>query len=355
LSHGNVQRFFQFLVDSGAPEQKTIIFCARDSHADDVAATMNNLYVDWCQKQNRQPLASFAFKCTAAEGKDNLPELRGASRSHFIAPTVELLTTGVDVPCLQNIVFFKYVRSPISFYQMIGRGTRLDPPTGKLMFRIYDYTNATDLFGRTFITKKPRESGGGGGTEPPLQIIVEGFDVRVSPAGHFILTNVDGRAVPVTIEEYKERLAKRLVEEIKTITEFRACWISPKWRREILGRLPDAGRSPILIQRLDEMEDFDLFDVLGELGYGLLPKTRIQRTEAFYYKHRPWLSSLRLQACNTLSALVKVFSHSGTDGLESSAIFHTPEIAKAGGLKALRILGKPSEILKETKLRIFAA
>ena len=119
--------------------------------------------------------------------------------------------------------------------------------------------------------------------------------------------------------------------------------------------MPDAGRSPILIQRLEEMNDFDLFDVLGELGYGLLPKTRIQRTEAFYYKHQPWLSNFPLQNCNTLTALVNVFSNSGTDGLESPAIFHTPEIAKAGGLKALRIIGKPSEILNETKLRIFAA
>jgi len=151
------QDLFQYFVDNGTPEQKTIIFCARDRHADDVAATMNNLYVDWCKKQGKQPLETFAFKCTAAGGKDYLAELRGASRSHFIATTVDLLTTGVDVPCLQNIVFFKYVRSPIGFYQMIGRGTRLDPPTGKLMFRIYDYTNATDLFGRTFITRKPRE------------------------------------------------------------------------------------------------------------------------------------------------------------------------------------------------------
>lgn len=51
----------------------------------------------------------------------------------------------MDVPRVRNIVFFKYVRSPIAFYQMIGRGTRLYPPDGKLMFRVYDYTNATRL------------------------------------------------------------------------------------------------------------------------------------------------------------------------------------------------------------------
>jgi len=49
---------------------------------------------------------------------------------------------------------FKYVRSPISFYQMIGRGTRLDPGSDKLMFRVHDYTGATDLFGEAFITKR---------------------------------------------------------------------------------------------------------------------------------------------------------------------------------------------------------
>ena len=53
----------------------------------------------------------------------------------------------------RNIAFFRYLKSPISFYQMVGRGTRLDGPTGKLMFTVYDYTDATRLFGQAFITK----------------------------------------------------------------------------------------------------------------------------------------------------------------------------------------------------------
>ena len=56
------------------------------------------------------------------------PTCSGAERSHFIATTVDLLTTGVDVPAVRNVVFFSYMRSPIAFYQMIGRGTRLDEP-----------------------------------------------------------------------------------------------------------------------------------------------------------------------------------------------------------------------------------
>ena len=148
------QDLFNYLLETGGPEQKTIIFCARDRHADDVAVCLNNLYANWCADNGKQRLDYYAFKCTAASsGNDQLPDLRASSRSHFIATTVDLLTTGVDVPCVRNIVFFKYLKSPISFYQMVGRGTRIDAPTGKLMFRVYDYTDATRLFGEDFITK----------------------------------------------------------------------------------------------------------------------------------------------------------------------------------------------------------
>ena len=145
---------FDHLLVTGEPEQKTIIFCTRDRHADDVATAMDNLYADWSAKNGKQRLESYAFKCTASVGgSDYIADLRGGSRHHFIATTVDLLTTGVDVPVVRNIVFFKYVRSAIAFYQMVGRGTRLDPATNKLMFRVYDYTDPTRLFGEW-----PRES-----------------------------------------------------------------------------------------------------------------------------------------------------------------------------------------------------
>ena len=66
---------------------------------------------------------------------------------------MDLLTTGVDVPCVRNIAFFRYMKSPISFYQMIGRGTRIDEPSGKLMFTVYDYTGTTRLSGTGFLSE----------------------------------------------------------------------------------------------------------------------------------------------------------------------------------------------------------
>ncbi len=280
---------FKYLLATGGPLQKTIIFCARDTHADNVATAMNNLYAEWCKAAGQKRLDPYAFKCTASVGgAQYLADLRGASRSYFVATTVDLLTTGVDVPVVSNIVFFKYVRSPIAFYQMVGRGTRLDVASGKLMFRVYDFTDATRLFGKDFVTKPPRTGGGEGpGGDGPVEptIQVEGFDVQVSDAGRYIVTQVDGKAMPVTVEEYKERLAAKLVEEAPTLEKFRATWIEPPKRKEILGKLPDAGRSALLVQQLEDMTDYDLYDVLAELGYGLTPRTRVERADAFTYKH----------------------------------------------------------------------
>jgi type I restriction enzyme R subunit len=348
---------FAHLLDTGGPEQKTIIFCARDHHADAVAVALNNLYAHWSTENGKPRLEPYAFKCTAsASGSEYLADLRGAPRSHFIATTVDLLSTGVDVPVVRNIVFFKYVRSPIAFYQMVGRGTRLDAPTNKLMFRVYDYTNATRLFGKGFVTKPspPRERQPPG-PPPPPPIQVEGFDVHITDAGRYIVTMVNGRAMPVTLEEYKERLAARLVEEAPSLDAFRARWIVPHERRELLQHLPDGARSAALVQQLEAMTEYDLYDVLAELGYGLNPRTRSDRSDAFAYKHASWLSALPPEAAATLKALASQFARAGTEGLENPEVFQTPEVVRAGGLTALRAIGKPADVLHETKERMFAA
>ena len=60
-----------------------------------------------------------------------------------IAVTVDLLTTGIDVPKITNLVFLRRVNSRILYEQMIGRATRQCPEIGKEVFRIFD---AVDLY-----------------------------------------------------------------------------------------------------------------------------------------------------------------------------------------------------------------
>ena len=95
--------------------------------------------------------------------------------------------------------------------------------------------------------------------------------------------------------------------------------------------------------------------MLAELGYGLAPRTRPDRADAFGYKHADWLAALPPKAAATLKALTAPFPRAGTDGLESSEVFRRPEVVRAGGLAALKDLGKPPDALRETKARLFAA
>ncbi|NLF17500.1 MAG: DEAD/DEAH box helicase family protein [Lentisphaerae bacterium] len=349
---------FKHLLETGEPEQKTIIFCARDRHADDVADCLNNLYAAWCAAQGRDRLDDYAFKCTAASnGNDQLPDLRAASRSHFIATTVDLLTTGVDVPCVRNIVFFRYLRSPISFYQMVGRGTRIDAPTGKLMFRVYDYTDATRLFGEAFLTRpaSPRGEPGPTPPPPPPSVLVEGVEVRVTPAGRYVVADVDGVATPVLLDDYKARLAARLVAEVQSIDEFRALWVDPQARRHLVDALVTSGCSPTLVRLVDDRQDYDLYDVLAELGWGLSPRTRSQRSLAFTYKHEDWLNAMPAPAAATLRAIAAQFELGGTEGLENAQLLQTPTVRAAGGLEALRQAGNPRDLVSQAKARMFAA
>ncbi|MBN9120846.1 MAG: DEAD/DEAH box helicase family protein [Planctomycetes bacterium] len=350
--------------DPGAgPHQKTIIFCARDRHADDVATEMNNLYALWCKATGARRCEPYAFKCTAeSDGNAMVPDLRASSSSHFIATTVDLLTTGVDVPAVRNIVFFRYMKSPISFYQMIGRGTRLAP--GKQLFRVYDYTGATRLFGGTFVTKPASEAPAGPDAgvslsppppPPPPPIVVDGFAVHVTPMGREVVMSVDGEAVPVSVEEYRAGLSAKLVEACPTLDAFRAKWISPPQREEVIASIVSAGYSPNVLRALEDQEGYDLFDVLGGLSYGLSPRTRMARALAFRYKQEAWLKALPDAARAVVEALADQFAKDGTEGLENPLVWQTPAVVAAGGLKALGSAGEPKKVLAEVKGRMFAA
>ncbi|MDO9575126.1 MAG: DEAD/DEAH box helicase family protein [bacterium] len=351
------KELFKMFLQTGGPHQKTVIFCVRDTHADAIAAEMNNLYADWCTRNGQKRLEPYAFKCTASVGgSEYIEDLRGSERSHFIATTVDLITTGVDVPIVRNVVFFKYVRSPIYFQQMMGRGSRIHLPTNKLMFRVYDYTNATRLLGKEF---KTRPSPTQEPTEPVEQrkekiIRVEGFDVHINPAGTYIVTEREGKLAMVTVEEYTQKIAEHLVKQTKIFYDFRQLWINPQERKNLIDSLPDDGRGVRLLQELLNRKEYDLYDVLAEIGFGAAPKSRKERVSAFQYKHDTWLENLPSKTVNTLFALVRQFEKGGTEELENPHVFNTPDVIEAGGLEALKVLGNPEDIINKTKERLFA-
>ena len=119
---------------------KTMIFCATDAHADIVVTALKaSLTTVYGEVED-----DTVMKITGGAEKP-LERLRLYKNERLprFAVTVDLLTTGVDVPEIKNLVFIRRVKSRILYEQMMGRATRLCPEIGKEFFRIYD---AVDLY-----------------------------------------------------------------------------------------------------------------------------------------------------------------------------------------------------------------
>jgi type I restriction enzyme R subunit len=130
------------LIRATGPMEKTLIFCVNMDHALDVRQQLQNRFADL-------GIADYAVRIVSEE-HDAASQLADfadpTKRTPVIVTTVDLLSTGVDIPPVRNVVFIKPVGSVVMFKQIVGRGTRLDETTHKEWFRIIDYTNATRLF-----------------------------------------------------------------------------------------------------------------------------------------------------------------------------------------------------------------
>lgn len=358
---------FQLLCDNGGPEQKVIIFCTREIHADRVAQHMNNLYVRWCRERGQTPKDLYAFKCMGGtnNGADLIEPMRGSAERAFIACTVDLLEAGVDIERLNAVVFFRYLQSAIKFYQMVGRGTRIHEETQKYKFWLYDYTDVTSLFGTDFITKPPRpgggSKGGGGntgdgvdnGSDGPAVGEIGGQRVLINPQGRFILTRRDGRDTPIPVDEYRREVIQRVLSEAHNLDDFRALWIETQKRRSLIDHLLGDNFSPEVIREIDQMTDFDLYDFFGHHGYHARALKRPERGDLFIKNNLPWFDDIDPKASIVLRGLGRQFAAGGTDALETPALWDVPEIKLAGGLDALRLLGRPTEVMREAKGRLF--
>ncbi len=117
-------------------EEKTLIFCCTDLHADMVKRLLDEAFTELYDGDYQQ---SAVAKITGQSDKvDQLIRRYKNERHPNIGITVDLLTTGIDVPKICHLVFMRRVKSRILYEQMIGRATRRCDDIGKTVFRIYD-------------------------------------------------------------------------------------------------------------------------------------------------------------------------------------------------------------------------
>ncbi|MCK9246682.1 MAG: type I restriction-modification system endonuclease [Anaerolineaceae bacterium] len=117
-------------------DEKTLIFCATDLHADMVKRLLDEAFKELYNGEYNQAAVA---KITGQSDKvEQLIRQYKNERYPNIAITVDLLTTGIDVPKICNLVFMRRVKSRILYEQMMGRATRRCDEIGKTVFRIYD-------------------------------------------------------------------------------------------------------------------------------------------------------------------------------------------------------------------------
>lgn len=138
-------------VEGGDRIGKTIIFAQNKTHAEFILERFNKLY----PKQK----GGFAKRITCEDtyAQSVIDEFKIANKPPYIAVSVDMMDTGIDVPEVVNLVFFKKVRSKTKFWQMIGRGARLCKDqtfvdrqdgeyTDKKRFYIFDYCGNFEYF-----------------------------------------------------------------------------------------------------------------------------------------------------------------------------------------------------------------
>ncbi len=124
---------------------KTIIFAKNNAHANFIADRFNANYPHYAGQFARV----VTYKTEYAQSL--IDDFSVKEKSPHIAISVDMLDTGIDVPEVVNLVFFKIVRSKAKFWQMVGRGTRLckdlfGPDQHKQEFVIFDFCQNLEFF-----------------------------------------------------------------------------------------------------------------------------------------------------------------------------------------------------------------
>lgn len=132
-------------VDGGDMLGKTILFAKNHDHAVFIAERFNKNYPMYKGEFARV----IDFQVEYAQ--DLIDKFSNPKKFPQIAISVDMLDTGIDVPEVVNLVFFKQVRSKTKFWQMVGRGTRLcpdlfGPGLDKSCFYIFDFCGNLEFF-----------------------------------------------------------------------------------------------------------------------------------------------------------------------------------------------------------------
>jgi type I restriction enzyme R subunit len=278
----------EFRKNSGEDE-KTLVFAKNDQHAIQLEKIFREVYSD---KDDR-----YVKKITYTTDKPDDWVRRFRNQKYpKIAVTVDMISTGVDVKPIENIIFVRPTRSAVLYNQMIGRGTRTCDEIGKEKFTIYDCIGIVDYFSESppFNTYRPSDSdedesgssGGSGGGEDDEIIVADDVQDELEFSG-YIFTTEDGRELRpddyvTSFEEYVNQNQSE-IEAIKIIMESPEA-LKREHLRELNRKLQDEPEG-FSEEKLQKAYGQEMTDIIGFIKHALgedeFPTTEERVEKAF--------------------------------------------------------------------------
>ena len=343
--------------------QKTIVFCAKEEHAERMRVALNNLNADMCQQN-----ADYVVRITGSDdyGKSKLDYFISVSSEYpVIATTSKLLSTGADCKMTKLIVLDEMISSMTEFKQIIGRGTRLRDKDGKTHFVVMDFRNVTRLFadpdwdGPIEIDPnyppKPKPKPGPGPVDPP--------PTPPTPLKHTPIVTPDGCRVEVigksvsvydangkllrheSIEDYTK---SNILGKCASLDNFISMWTSEDKKGAIKDLLLEQGIDLEQMKKDHNMSDVDDFDFICHVAYDQKPLTRKER--ANNVKNSDFLSKYSGVAKQVLEALLDKYMNVGIYEIENTNILELDPFMRFGKKsRIMKTFGGKEEYLKAVK------
>lgn len=351
---------------------KTIVFCVNQDHADQMRRALHNANADLTQQY-----PNYVVRIVSDEGEIGRGHLSDFGDTEtdvpVIATTSEMLSTGVDLPTVRNIVLFRPVGSMALFKQMIGRGTRLFPDEDKLSFDIIDYSGATALFSdpefdgppervdeeeidgdgdvvETTVVEEPEppfDAGEGNGDTGDRNDSVDPDDLGEQPRTKFYVDDIevwvtaeatyhlDPETHRLRLVEYRDFVTETVRSLFPDPSELRAAWGSRIGREDVLSALETHGIDALDLLERTGLVEADPIDVLVHLAWNQPLATRIDRTRRVRKEHEEFFAAFQPAAREVLAFLLDKYAEHGIGQLDDLGVLQVPPLSS---------LGSPAEI-----------
>lgn len=231
---------------------KTLIYAVDDEHADLIVKILKEIYTNYGIDNDA------IMKITGSVAGGNKRKVQEAikrfknERFPSIAVTVDLLTTGIDVPEITTLVFMRRVKSRILFEQMLGRATRLCPKINKTHFEIYDPVGVYDSL-EEVNTMQPVSAD----PKTTFAQLLDGLEILEDEAH---IKNAVSQII-AKLQRVKRRLTKEEVNEFKDL----AAGLTVEGFIQKIESLPAAEARNTLLMEASLLEMLD--DKHGHGGY----------------------------------------------------------------------------------------